>query len=344
MFLIAGTGSRLGRNGHDRNVAHVVSGPWISYLMESFGPWTRKPFAHVFLRRPRTPFEHTGWRSTGAVGRLKQAFRLSTGIVDEPFISHFALRLFQRLGFLTSPIPKSALGARNGEDERDSPEDTQEACSVRLAFDRLDAFMASGSLTKSIAALEVQLWDADAETAAAVLAASGLDEDLVDSALIVRKRVGMLDTLIHAAVIMRVLPLVLEPGEKVIKRPSLGAGNDPDRNYDLETTHRVAEFKLSSRTGADGGRQRGLFADVVGLSLDTTHRRRQIFVLGNAPSLPSAAPQCSKNPVLGGAQAPNPGRPYRRHDRFTVHARRAHRDRGSAEPSPEASLARPHPK
>lgn len=37
------------------------------------------------------------------------------------------------------------------------------------------------------------------------------------------------------------------------------------RVFDLETTHRVAEFKLSSWKGHDGARQRGLFADVVGL-------------------------------------------------------------------------------
>lgn len=30
-------------------------------------------------------------------------------------------------------------------------------------------------------------------------------------------------------------------------------------------------------------RQRGLFADVVGLSLDTTGRRRQVFVVGELP-------------------------------------------------------------
>jgi hypothetical protein len=65
--------------------------------------------------------------------------------------------------------------------------------------------------------------------------------------------------------------------------PSLGAGNDPDRVHDLETTHRVAEFKLSSWKGQDGMRQRGLFADVVGLALDETARRRQVYVVGDLP-------------------------------------------------------------
>src|SRR4051794_25688037 len=67
----------------------------------------------------------------------------------------------------------------------------------------------------------------------------------------------------RAAVMTQVVAMVLEEGELVTKRPSLGAGNDSDRVFDLETTHRVAEFKLSSWKGHDGGRQRGLFADVV---------------------------------------------------------------------------------
>ena len=118
------------------------------------------------------------------------------------------------------------------------------------AFGRLDKFLTTGSLTSAVASLEGQLLAADRETARSVLASSGLDEDLVDCALIIRERIGMIDTLIHAAVITQVLPLILEPGETVKKRPSLGAGNDPDRNYDIETTRRVAEFKLSSWKGA----------------------------------------------------------------------------------------------
>lgn len=213
----------------------------------------------------------------------KQAFRVATGITDEPFISHFALRLFQKLGFLTSPIPGDVLPPESTPMKGEFPETALTPNQAAAAFARVDEFLASGSLTASIALLEARLMDADSKGAAAVLHTSGLDEDLVDSALIVRRSVGMIDTLIHAAVITQVLPRILEPGENVSKRPSLGAGNDADRNYDLETTNRIAEFKLSSWKGADGGRQRGLFADVVGLSLDVTDRRRQVFVVGDRP-------------------------------------------------------------
>lgn len=204
---------------------------------------------------------------------------------DEPFISHFALRIFQRLGFTTSDIPQASGQADESPhavvDRVAEPALTDE--DALEAFRRLDGFLAATPLTAALAGLESQLVGVDQANAAAVAAESGFDEDLVDSALVVRRRVGMLDTLIHAAVITQAIPLILDPGETVLKRPSLGAGNDPDRVYDLETTHRVAEFKLSSWKGADGGRQRGLFADVVGLSMDDTGRRRVVYVVGELP-------------------------------------------------------------
>lgn len=115
-----------------------------------------------------------------------------------------------------------------------------------VAFAILDEYLSQRSLTDTIGTLEASLDGAGPDDVHDILRASGLDEDLIDSALVVRERIGMIDTLIHAAVITQTLPLILEPGEVLTKRPSLGAGNDPNRNFDLETTHRVAEFKLSS--------------------------------------------------------------------------------------------------
>jgi hypothetical protein len=211
----------------------------------------------------------------------KQAFRIATGLTDEPFISHFALRVFQRLGFTTSPIPGDI-----GQPPKavvPSPATLHTDEDALEAFRHLDLFLASNMLTPTLAALEARLDGINKKAAADLGQTTGFDEDLVDAALVVRERVGMLDTLIHAAVITQVLPMILADDEVVTKRPSLGAGNDPGRVFDLETTHRVAEFKLSSWKGHDGARQRGLFADVVGLSLDPTDRRRQVFVVGALP-------------------------------------------------------------
>lgn len=220
----------------------------------------------------------------------KQAFRTAMGFSDEPFISHFAIRVFRRLGFTTSSLPDESLeGASSSTLPEHDPSQAGSGTAsltdedAALAFRRLDAFLAAAPLTAVLADLEERLLNADRHTAGTVALSSGFDEDLVDSALIVRERVGMLDTLIHAAVITQVLPLILEEGETLLKRPSLGAGNDSDRIFDLETTHRVAEFKLSSWKGADGARQRSLFADVVGLSLDESDRRREMYVVGSLP-------------------------------------------------------------
>lgn len=214
----------------------------------------------------------------------KQAFRVATGLNREPFISHYAIRLFQRLGFSTSDIPGAEEITRQmpAVAAAAPPPSLSDESAVE-AFRRLDGFMSTNALTSTLARLEASLVGAGQGDCSRVAVESGFDEDLVDAALVVRERVGMLDTLIHAAVITQTLPLVLEENEHVLKRPSLGAGNDPDRVFDLETNLRVAEFKLSSWKGSDGMRQRGLFADVVGLSLDETGRRRQVFVVGELP-------------------------------------------------------------
>jgi len=213
----------------------------------------------------------------------KQAFRLATGMHDEPFTTHFALRVFQRLGFSTSPIPGAEATSSAPPQRRAPVAPTHTEAEALEAFRRLDSFLSSGELTSVLSRLEAQLLGADRDSAVAVTQDSGFDADLVESALVVRERVGMLDTLLHAAVITQLLPLILEDGETVVRRPSLGAGNDRERVFDLETDRRVAEFKLSSWKGRDGMRQRGLFADVVGLSLDETGRRRQVYVVGDLP-------------------------------------------------------------
>lgn len=73
---------------------------------------------------------------------------------------------------------------------------------------------------------------------------SSMSLDLLLAALLVRKHAGRLSDIIHAAVITQVVPLILEEGERVLRRPSLAAGNDPSRPYDLETDRRIAEFKV----------------------------------------------------------------------------------------------------
>ena len=129
----------------------------------------------------------------------KQAFRIATGLIDEPFISHFALRVFQRLGFVTSRIPGDVPHTPKQVTADPTTLHTDE--DALEAFRRLDHFLASNLLTPTLAALEAQLQGISKAAAADLGRTTGFDEDLVDAALVVRERVGMLDTLIHAAVI-----------------------------------------------------------------------------------------------------------------------------------------------
>ena len=60
-----------------------------------------------------------------------------------------------------------------------------------------------------------------------------MDGPLLDAALDVRARLGRINDLIHAAAIVLMLPHILEPGERLVRRPSLAAGNDPTRPFRL---------------------------------------------------------------------------------------------------------------
>jgi hypothetical protein len=151
------------------------------------------------------------------------------------------------------------------------------------AVERLTAFLAAGPLTTAIAELEHRLNGLDGPSTEAVTRASGVDRDLLRAAITARGELGRISDLIHAAAIVLVLPQVLEEGERISNRPSLAAGNDPSRPYDLETNRRVAEFKLSRWLGADAMRKRQTFKDLVHLAADTSGRQPELFVVGDAP-------------------------------------------------------------
>lgn len=148
---------------------------------------------------------------------------------------------------------------------------------------RILAFLARQPLTSVVSELEHALEGAEREQAARHSEAFGIDHDLLAAAVSTRRQLGRINDLIHASAITLILPRLLEPGEVVQGRPSLAAGNDPSRKYDLETDRRVAEFKLAQWAGADAMRKRGAFKDLVHLAADTSGRRAQLFVVGQAP-------------------------------------------------------------
>ncbi|KXP12011.1 hypothetical protein [Tsukamurella pseudospumae] len=163
-------------------------------------------------------------------------------------------------------------------------DDATSSNDLAAAFAVLSDFLSQNSLTVQLAEVESALVETTALDAAEVVSAHGLSAELLSAALSVRSTVGRLNDVIHATTIALVLPQILEPGERVTNRPSLGAGNDKSRPFDLETDRRIAEFKVAQWKGADTMRKRGVFADLVHLALDKSERTAQLYVVGDLPA------------------------------------------------------------
>jgi hypothetical protein len=148
----------------------------------------------------------------------------------------------------------------------------------------LTEFLGSGPLTAAVAELEYALEGCSAEDLTLRLQEQGVSTDLLSAAFVARREFGRINDVIHAAAVAISLPSLLEPGE-VLKRPSLAAGNDPSRPFDVETDRRIAEFKLARWDGHDAGRKRQLFKDLVHLAAhDADDRRAELYVLGTRPA------------------------------------------------------------
>lgn len=235
--------------------------------------------ALISQHRPEPVREH--WCLIGSERYpAKQAYHLLTGLPRSQFTSHQALSGLRSAGFTTSSYRRGSTSRTEFDDAitDEFPGDSG------AAFEILSTYLAEHRLTHQIADAEKSFLGADRERSEDVVAEYLFSEDLLDAALEVRKHVGRLNDVIHATVIARTLPLLLEPGERVAVRPSLGAGNDPSRPYDLETDRRIAEFKVAQWKGADAMRKRGVFTDLVHLALDDSDRRTQLFVVGMPPA------------------------------------------------------------
>ncbi|MEV0685101.1 hypothetical protein AB0I35_14670 [Nocardia sp. NPDC050378] len=210
----------------------------------------------------------------------KQVYQLITGLPRSAYTSHRALAELRRLGLSTSvymPLPQVEA------DRAESSDRSGEADELAESFATLSRFLADHDLTAHLAAAEADYHHAGSGAIRDVTTRYGFSDDLLDAALAVRAHVGRLNDVIHATVIARVLPAILEEGEVVIRPPSLGAGNDPSRPFDLETDRRIAEFKVAQWKGADTMRKRGVVSDLVHLALDESGRRAQLFVVGALP-------------------------------------------------------------
>lgn len=153
---------------------------------------------------------------------------------------------------------------------------------LEAAAGALAQFIRDEPLTAKIADIEHDLDGCSRDAVEGIVSARGVSPDLLRGALLVRGRLGRINDLIHAAAIALALPELLEPDE-ILRRPSLAAGNDPSRPYDIETDRRVAEFKLARWDGHDAMRKRQVFKDLVHLTADASGRRAELYVLGERP-------------------------------------------------------------
>lgn len=101
--------------------------------------------------------------------------------------------------------------------------------------------------------------------------------ELFRAALTVKNISTQIDEIVHASGILNSLPVILHENEK-IQEISLAAGTGKER-FDLVTDYRVAEFKFSHWKKSNGIRGKKVFADYVNLLLDTSERKKELYVV-----------------------------------------------------------------
>lgn len=152
-------------------------------------------------------------------------------------------------------------------------------------FLQLAKFLEGGRLKGVVADLEHELASANGAEASHVTERVGMGGEpgsaLFTAAVQTRQQLGRINDLIHATGIALVLPALLEPGERLTNRPSLAAGNDPSRPFDVETDRRIMEFKFAVwQPGSNAARKRGVFHDLLHLAAAPPGRRPELYVVG----------------------------------------------------------------
>jgi HAMP domain-containing protein len=134
-------------------------------------------------------------------------------------------------------------------------------------------------LGETLSSIESAVKGLSAANCSKALSDAGVSSEVLAAAAALKRLAGQVNVAIHATGILLCLPYLLKPGEAV-EYVSLGAGNT-GREFDLETNHRVAEFKfIHWRGGAESIRQNQLFKDFYLLAESPTPKRKYLYVLG----------------------------------------------------------------
>jgi HAMP domain-containing protein len=149
-----------------------------------------------------------------------------------------------------------------------APIDLAHISAVLERFTRAD-------LGRSLSSIESALIGLTAGSYAETIAAAGVTSEVLSAAASLKRLAGQVNVAIHAAGILLCLPHILQAEERV-EYVSLGAGNT-GREFDLETTRRIAEFKfIHWRGGPESIRQNGLFKDFYLLAESTSKKSKDV--------------------------------------------------------------------
>lgn len=142
----------------------------------------------------------------------------------------------------------------------------------------LESFL-GGSLRKAVAKLQNSFAGLTKADARSQLGRTGVSMELLLAALLVKRHAGQINEIVHAIGILLSLPHILEDGE-VVEGLSLAAGNT-GKQFDLETTRRVAEFTfIRWQGGSEVMRQNKIFKDFFFLAEAETDKLRELYVVG----------------------------------------------------------------
>lgn len=137
----------------------------------------------------------------------------------------------------------------------------------------------SKELKKRIAHIEKSVVQRDRDRAFALAEELGATRQLLEGARLAKKFAAQVDVVLHTAGILQALPHILVEGE-IVESVSLGAGNTK-RDYDLETTLQIAEFKfINWQGGSESVRQNGIVIDIFKLAKSDTVKDRKLYLTG----------------------------------------------------------------
>ena len=148
------------------------------------------------------------------------------------------------------------------------------------ATELLQAFKGN-SFKKRVSGLERTFGGTNRDAAGRFLAQQDIGQELFAAALLIKHNSSQINEIVHALGILLALPSLLQDGERV-EALSLAAGNT-GKGFDLETTHRIAEFTfIEWQGGPEVIRQNKVFKDFYFLAETDTVKERELYAIGTS--------------------------------------------------------------